>query len=56
MEYFNALDLMEVPCLEISEAEKLAVAASTLEFIEELKGNGKFEINFRPFVPDNLNH
>ena len=33
------------------------MAASTLEFTEELiEGNGKFEINFRPSVPNNLNH
>ena len=54
---FSALDLMVVPRLENSEADKLPVTASTLEFTEELiKGNGKFEINFRHSIPDNLNH
>ena len=48
---------MAVPHLENSEADKLAVAASTLEFTEELiEGNWKFEINFRPSVPNNMNH
>ena len=57
MEYFSALDLMAMPRLENIEADKLAVAASTLKFTEELiKCNGKFEINFWPSVPDNLNH
>ena len=57
MEYFSALYLMAVPRLENIKAGKLAVAASTLEFTEELiKGNGKFKINFRPSVPGNLNH
>ena len=57
MECFDAVDLMAVPRLENSEANKLAVAASTLEFTEELiEGNGKFEINFSPSVPDNVNH
>ena len=52
MECFDAVDLMAVPRLENSEANKLAVAASTLEFTEELiEGNGKFEINFRPSIP-----
>ena len=57
MEYFNALDVMAMPRLENSEADKLAVATSTLEFTEELiEGNEKFEINFRPSILDNLNH
>ena len=39
------------------EADRLTVVDSTLEFIEELiKGNGKFEINFRPSILDNLDH
>ena len=57
MEYFNALDVMALPRLENSEANKLAVATSTLEFTEELiERNGKFEINFRPSILDNLTH
>ena len=57
MEYLNALDLMAVPWLKNSEVDKLAIVPSTLEFNEEMiKGNGKFEINFRPSIPDNLNH
>ena len=57
MGYFSALDLIAVPRAENSEADRLAVAASTLEFTEDLvKGDGKFEINFRPSIPDNLDH
>ena len=57
MEYFSALDLVEVPQSENGEADNLAVAASTLEFMEELvKGNGRFKINFRPSIPDNIGH
>ena len=38
-------------------ANKLAVATSTLEPSKELlNGNDKLEINFRPSVPDNMEH
>ena len=57
MVYFSALDLVVVPQSENSEADKLAIAASTLEFTEELvKGYGMVEINFRPSIPDNIGH
>ena len=48
---------MAIPRSENHEADKLAVAASTLEFSEELvKGDEKFEINFRPSIPNNINN
>ena len=38
-------------------ADKLAVTASTLHPFEELmNGDGKLEINFRPWVLDNMEH
>ena len=57
MNYFRALNLVVVPPSKNCEADKLVVATSTLEFTEELvKRDGKFEINFRPSVSDNLNN
>ena len=38
-------------------ADKLVVAASTLQLSDEMiNGNGKMEINFRPSIPDNVDH
>ena len=55
--YFRALNIVAIPRSENYEANKLVVAASTLEFYEELvKGDGKFEINFRPSIPNNINN
>ena len=57
MEYFSALDLVAVPQSKNIEEDELAITTSTLEFMEELvKGNGRFEINFRPSIPDNIVH
>ena len=54
---FRALNIVAIPRSENYEADKLVVAASTLEFSEELvKGDGKFEIKFRPSIPDNINN
>ena len=37
--------------------DQLAVAASTLQPSQELlDGDGKLEINFRPSIPDNMEH
>ena len=37
--------------------DQLVVAASTLQPSQELlDGDGKLEINFRPSVPDNMEH
>ena len=48
---------MAIQRSENCEANKVVVAALTLEFSEELvKGDGKFEINFRPSIPDNINN
>ena len=57
LNYFRALNIVVVPRSENFEADKLAVATSTLEFSEDLvKGDGKFEINFKPSIPNNLDH
>ena len=47
----------EFPREENSLADKLAIAASTLQPIKELiNGNGKMQIKFIPSTPDNLDH
>ena len=57
LNYSHALNIVVVPRSENFEANKLAVATSTLEFSEDLvKGDGKFEINFKPSIPNNLDH
>jgi len=43
--------------LETTNTVHDEVAASTLQPIEELMdGKGKYEINFRPSIPDNVEH
>ena len=57
MEYFDALNLTSIHRDENSLADKLAVAASTLQPSEELlNDDGKLEINFRLFVPLNMEY
>jgi hypothetical protein len=57
IELFDAIDLISVPRDQNSLADSLAVAASTLQPLEDLiKGKGKLEIIFRPSVPDNVDH
>ena len=57
MEFFDALNIIEIPREQNSMADKLAVAASTLQLSEELmNGDEKLEINFRPSVSDNMEH
>ena len=56
-EHFDALNLTSIHRDENSLADKLAVAASTLQPSRKLlNGDGKLEINFRPSVPDNMEH
>ena len=57
LNYFQALNIVAIPRSENCEANKFVVAASTLEFSEELvKGDGKFEVSFKPSVPYNINN
>ena len=57
MEFFYALNIEEIPRDQNSAADKLAVSASTLQPSEAmLEGSHPLEINFRPFVPDNVEH
>jgi hypothetical protein len=57
MEYFSAIDLISVPREHNNLADKLAVSASTLQpSYELLNDQGKMEINFKPSVPDNIDH
>ena len=57
MEFFDALNLEAVLRDQNSASDKLAVSASTLQPSDEmLKGDCPLEINFRPSIPDNLEH
>ena len=57
MDWFDAVNLQEIPRKMNGLTDKLAVAASTLQLSDEMiNGNGKMEINFRPSIPDNINH
>jgi ribonuclease HI len=57
MEFFDALNTTEIPRERSILVDKLAVPASTFQPTEELiNGEGKFEFNFRPSVPDNVDH
>ena len=57
MEFFDALNITEIPREHNILADRLAVVASTFQPTEELiNGEGKFEVNFRPSVPDNVDH
>ena len=57
MEFFDALNIIEIPREQNSMADKLAVAASTLQPSEELmNGDGRLEIKFRPSGSDNMEH
>jgi hypothetical protein len=57
MEFFDALDLVEIPREMNGKANNLAVAASTFQPTDELmNGHGKMEVIFRPSIPDNLDH
>ena len=57
MEFFDALNIEAIPRDQNCAADKLAVPASTLQPLEEmLGGDCPLEINFRPSVPDNVEH
>ena len=57
MEFLDALNMTSIHRDQNSLADMLAVAASTIQPSEEmLDGDGKLEINFRPSVPDNMEH
>ena len=57
MEFFDALNLTSIHRDQNSLADKIVVAASTLQPSEELlNGDGKLEIKIRPSVPDNMEH
>ena len=57
MEWFDALNIQKVHREMNGLADKLAVATSTLQPSDEIiNGNGKMEINFRPSIPNNIDH
>jgi len=57
MEWFHALDLISVPREHNNLVDKLVVSTSTFQPSEELlNGHGKMEVNFRPPVPDDVDH
>ena len=57
MEFFDALNLEAVPRDQNSAFDRLAVSVSTFQPLDEmLEGNCPLEINFRPSVPDNVEH
>jgi len=54
---FGALNIVVVPRDQNWEADRLAIQASTFQPIEQLMdGKGKYEVNFRPSIPDNITH
>ena len=57
MEWFDALNIQNIPREMNGLAYQLEVAASTLQPSDEIiNGDGKMEINFRPSIPDNVDH
>ena len=57
MELFDALNLEAVPRDHNSASDRFAVSASTLQPSDEmLEGDCSLEINFRPSLPDNVEH
>ena len=57
MEFFDALNIKTVPRDQNSASDKLAISSSTLQPSDEmLEGGCPLEINFKPFVPDNIEH
>ena len=57
MEFFDALNLEAIPREQNKMANHIAVVASSLQPSQELlDGDGKLEINFRPSVPNNMEH
>ena len=57
MEFFEALNLTDIPRELNSEVDELVVASSTLQPSEDLvKEEIKMEIIFRPSSPNNVDH
>ena len=57
MEFVDALNIEAIPRDQNSVVDQLAFAASALQLSDEmLEGDCLLEINFRPFVPDNVEH
>lgn len=57
MEWFDALDIIAISRQENGLADKLAISTSSLEPCDELlDGKGQMDVNFKPLVPDNLDH
>ena len=57
MEFFDALNIEAIPRDQNSASDKLAVSASTLQPSDEmLEGDCPLEINFKPSIPDNIEH
>ena len=57
MEFFDALNIEAVPRDQNSAADRLTVSTSTLQPSDEmLEGDCPLEINFRPSIPDNIEH
>ena len=57
MEFFDALNIEAIPRDHNSVADQLAFATSALQRSDEmLEGDFLLEVNFRPSVPDNIEH
>jgi ribonuclease HI len=57
MEWFSAIDLISIPREHNNLVDKLAISNSTFQRSDKLlNGQGKMEINFKPSVPDNIDH
>ena len=57
MEFFDALNIEAIPRDQNSATDQLVFAASTLQPSDEmLEGDCLLEINFRPSVPDHVEH
>ena len=57
MEFFDALNIEAIPQHHNSTADQLVFAASALQPSDEmLEGGCLLEINFRPSIPDNIEH
>jgi hypothetical protein len=55
MKFFDNFSIEAIPREENHLVENLAVSASTLQLFKEV-GLYKVEVNYRPSLPDNLEH
>jgi hypothetical protein len=55
MKSFDIFSIESIPIKENSMEDALVISASTLQPCEEILPY-KLEVNFRPLVPDNLEH